>query len=95
MGDSNWMLIQKFVRDFAQAVDLGQDDRQTRIGVVAFGNSASFDIPLNGYTTYNEFAKKLNDIEFKDANTNAADGLRLMRTLLFNKANGELLNTRN
>ena len=76
-----------FVKEFVHDVDFSQ--KGTRIGVVSYGNHATLNIKLNQFNSVDAFAKALQDIPYKDENTNTAAGLRILRTELFNEENGK------
>ena len=88
VGIDNWMLMIEFVKREATQVEYGID--KIRFGVISFGNFASLDIRLDQTSTISVLSDTLDGIRYKDENTNTAAGLRLMRTELFNVANGKV-----
>ena len=88
VGIDNWNLMTEFVKREASQVEYGIDT--IRFGVISFGNFASLDIRLDQTSTISVLSDTLDGIRYKDENTNTADGLRLMRTELFNVANGKV-----
>lgn len=83
----NWYMMLQFVQTFERQVNFGK--METRIGVISYGREATMNIELNKYDKPTAFEQAVANIPFKGEKTNAAIGLRALRTLMFVKSNGD------
>ena len=76
----NWIRIKDFAKDVISG--LMTPDLDYRFAFVTFGSSASTDISLDEYVSYQQFSDVLGLIQWRGESSNIADGLRKARQCL-------------
>ena len=77
----NWDLIRQFVVRLVRRLSIGEHG--IRVGSVSYSHVARVNFLLNRYFTTRELVQAIEKIEYIDNSTNTADGLRVMRTVIF------------
>ncbi len=93
LDPQNWRKMQEFVKDIIQAFPIIGD--LTRVGIVKFSNNATLVFPLNKYGTITQLLGAVDAIQQQGGLTNIAAALKLLRTDIFNYANGDRPNVKN
>ena len=68
---------------------------ETRVAAVTFSNEAQVRFPLNKYTSLGPLQTGLLDLPYAGGRTNTPAALRLARTEVFKKENGDRLDVKN
>lgn len=66
-----------------------------QIGIVTFGNKAYPQFQLNTYETKDEILSAIDDVEWKNENTNTSGAIRYMCDVAYTVANGDRPESRN
>lgn len=83
----NWNKILLSTRRLVQEIDIDGD--KVRIGVIVFGNDAEVKFHLNSYNNKPDILRAISRIRYSYGRTNTADALKLMRTNVFRRRNGD------
>ncbi|ELU06076.1 hypothetical protein CAPTEDRAFT_79789, partial [Capitella teleta] len=89
LGLSNWKKILEFTKTLIGELVIGNSGMQ--IGVISYGTKATVHLDLDDYTTQNRLYSAIDDIPWKDQETNTSGAIRTMRTILFTEARGDRL----
>lgn len=68
--------------------NLGVDTLRVKVSLVTFSDSPTIEFYFNNYTTGNDIASAIRRASYGGSKANLADALRVLRTDVFNAANG-------
>ena len=87
VGEDNWKLVLEFVQNVVESLDIGS--HSTRVGAITYGNRATPNFYLN--TSYNKtiINATLDQIRWKDQETNTSGGIKFMSEHMFTRENGD------
>ena len=87
IGIQNWYKITNFTANVINAFNIGRNN--VRVGLIWYGNKADVAFYLDTYGNRREVLRKIEEIPWKDQETNTSGAIRLMRTELFTPARGD------
>merc|ERR1719367_2272180 len=83
----NFELMKKFVKDFILEADV--DGGKVKVGMVVYSTADHVEFYMNDYASRAEVERAIDEIVYRQGNTNTADGIATMRDELFASGNGE------
>ena len=83
----NFELMKKFVKDFILEADV--DGGKVKVGMVVYSTADHVEFYMNDYASRAEVERAIDEIVYRQGNTNTADGIATMRDELFAGGNGE------
>ena len=87
VGLDNWKKVLQFTKDLIGSFKLGDDSM--RVGVASYGSGANVNFNLIDYTNHNAVNNAIDQIPWKDQETNTSGAVRLMYRDMFTEANGD------
>ena len=90
IGQQNFETMINFVRDVIQGLRIGtiESTRQSRVGVLTYGNNANMFFQLNTYGNKYEILNAFPPL-YTGGTTNTAEAIRYMRQQMFTESNGD------
>ncbi|CAG5115730.1 unnamed protein product, partial [Candidula unifasciata] len=86
-GTTNFNEMKTFVHEFLQFADV--DSGEIRVSVVSYSDSAMVQFQLNTYTTKVLMNNAINSLQYRPGGSNLADALKILRTTVFTRNNGD------
>ncbi|CAD5119952.1 DgyrCDS8533 [Dimorphilus gyrociliatus] len=83
----NWQKILSFVQQ--TIADLNVGPHSTRIGLLTYGNRATIQFHLNKYSDKQSIINAVENIKWKNQNTNTSGGIYVMDKVMFSSENGD------
>lgn len=93
IGADNWPKVRNFVKRVVSGLDIGR--HATRVGALTYGNFPELNFHLNAFTTVDEITAAIDEIQWKDEETNTSGAIGFMRESMFRRENGDRPNAPN
>ena len=87
IGRSDWSLALDFVTSLVSQLTIGPNG--VRVAAVTYGNTATVNFDLEQCNNTESLIEAIQDIDYKNANTNTSGGLWLMKERIFNQMYGD------
>ena len=87
VGEENWKKVLEFVNSVVDRLDIGE--YRTRVGAITYGNRATPNFHLNELYNKSEIFERVNNIQWKDQETNTSGAIWFMREIMFSTRNGD------
>ena len=87
VGEKNWEKMLNFVKDVINQLPVGI--HSTRVGLVNYGNRATAEFYLNSHNSSASAVAAIDQIKWKDQETNTSGALWMTKEVMFSSVNGD------